>query len=151
MSKLTDAIGDAFGYWGETERALVHDVEELEAEAAHLRKLTANILLRMKDLEQMVADLGTELDAVRAANEQLTDQIVRGEPLPLDGPDLPQEDEEPPEVPEQGVPGTAPELSDEVRGPAPVCTGQYWNDGFSMESFLVHDEFTYCPVHDKKR
>ena len=29
-----------------------------------------------------------------------------------------------------------------------VCTGHYWRDEFGNEAF-VHDEFIYCPVHDR--
>lgn len=29
------------------------------------------------------------------------------------------------------------------------CTGHWWRDEYGSEAF-VHDEFTYCPTHDKK-
>ena len=29
------------------------------------------------------------------------------------------------------------------------CSGSWWNDEYGNESFQ-HDDFTYCPVHDKK-
>jgi len=29
------------------------------------------------------------------------------------------------------------------------CTGRNWNDEFGNEVF-THDEYTFCPVHDKK-
>ncbi len=29
------------------------------------------------------------------------------------------------------------------------CSGSWWNDEYGNESFK-HDEYTYCPVHDKK-
>lgn len=31
----------------------------------------------------------------------------------------------------------------------PGCTGHYWHDEYGNEAF-VHDEYTYCPVHDGK-
>jgi hypothetical protein len=31
----------------------------------------------------------------------------------------------------------------------PGCTGHWWRDEYGSEAF-VHDEFTYCPVHDSK-
>lgn len=33
----------------------------------------------------------------------------------------------------------------------PECTGYYWYDEFSEYGVFTHDEFTYCPIHDKKR
>lgn len=29
------------------------------------------------------------------------------------------------------------------------CTGHWWRDEYGNEAF-VHDEYTYCPNHDKK-
>lgn len=41
-----------------------------------------------------------------------------------------------------------PEELDRVSQDNP-CTGHNWRDEFGNEAF-THDEYTYCPVHDKK-
>lgn len=129
MGKLANDIADGLGYWGEKERALVARVAQLEAEFEELVTFTRAKLAEWDEAQE-------EIRVLREANEQLTDQIVRGVPeAPLDGSDLPDEYD----------------LSVGYEQDSEVCTGAIAGDEFGGELRLVHDEFTFCPVHDVKR